>query len=196
VRDAAWRGFLEMIGRRPLEQRIKIASRLRETPDLEVRFLATLLEEAAASNGSSGSVGTLRERLAAAYSAQGKHAEAAAQLRELYESRVQKDPAGAAQAGIRWLSAVLRSPSPTGLTELVSRLAVATPAAQEEIVQTLAAYLESAEASADTARLEAIVEQLQAVPKEVLGGPFEELLQRIAERSAPTSNGSENGHSP
>ena len=69
-----------------------MARRLRDVPDLEVRYLQELKDELTGVKGGDASLALIRDRLATVYAQQGKFADAAVQLGELFESYTKQDP--------------------------------------------------------------------------------------------------------
>lgn len=180
-RDAAWRGLLLLSSRRPIAERIQIADRLRATPDDAVRFLtdtATSLAEARRDS----ELDAVRDRLANLLIELGRETEAIPHLRELYTHRSAYDQSGAAAVGLRWLEAILRTPSTAGLGEALTRLASATsdPGRRGEIIQAVRQSIEAPTMLDDLDRAKRVVAELRAVSSELLGDDWVDMVQRFS----------------
>ncbi len=187
AREAAWRGFRQLVGKRAIPDRIRAAERLREMPDLSVKYLDELAGILATSGDHAAELDAVRDRLATTLVAAGKDGEAVPHLRALYEMRLTRADGAAQATGLRWLESVLRSPNPQGAAEVVVRLGEATGAepVKVEIIRTVAQYLEIPAAVADADRSRKLLAELRTVPSDLLGDPWTQLLQRFAAQLEP-----------
>jgi len=187
ARDAAWRGFRQLVGKRAIPDRIRAAERLREMPDLSVKYLDELAGILATSGDHAAELDAVRDRLATTLVAAGKDGEAVPHLRALYEMRLTRADGAAQAAGLRWLESALRSPNPQGAAEVIVRLGEATGAepVKAEIIRTVAQYLETPAAVADADRSRKLLAELRTVPSDLLGDPWTQLLQRFAAQLEP-----------
>ncbi len=187
ARDAAWRGFRQLVGKRAIPDRIRAAERLREMPDLSVKYLDELAGILATSGDHAAELDAVRDRLATTLVAAGKDAEAVPHLRALYEMRLTRADGAAQATGLRWLESALRSSNPQGTAEVIVRLGEATGAepVKAEIIRTVAQYLETPAAVADADRSRKLLAELRTVPSDLLGDPWTQLLQRFAAQLEP-----------
>ncbi|MBI4717936.1 MAG: HEAT repeat domain-containing protein [Planctomycetes bacterium] len=181
VREAAWRGFREFVGRKPLEERLQQARRLRESPDLEIRFLEELAAGITPASETDTTPALVHERLATALSAQGRYAEAAAQWRRLFELSLKQPVGNADQAARRWLDAALHAATEVDVASVVSQIAASLPAEAvgAVLVETVGRWFDSAEMSADAPRARALLAVLKAVTADGLPSAWGELLARL-----------------
>ena len=186
AREAAWSAFRAALGRRPVADRLAWSERLREIPGLELSYLRGLEKGLAGSNGTPGH-DAVRSRLAEVLVANGGFTEAAGQLRDLYASLSARGDAGAISAGLRWLSATLRSDVHQNLAGLIEQLttAAADPAARQRIVVTVAAYADEPGVAQSQERTAALLAHLETVPAQPLGELWSELLNRLRTRGQP-----------
>lgn len=198
VREAAWRGFRQLVGRRSVPDRIRAAERLREMPDFSVKYLEELAGALATSGDHVAELEAVRERLAATLVASTKDAEAVPHLRALYEMRLTRVDGAAQTTGLRWLESVLRSSNPQGAAEVIVRLGEASGAepVKTEIIRTVALYLESPATVADTERIRKLLTELRTVPSDLLGDPWTQLLQRFAAQLEPKDRAATPTNSP
>ncbi len=186
-REAAWRGFRQLLAKRPVPDRIRAAERLRETPDLAVRYLEELVIALAASGNHLAELDAVRDRLSAILIAAGKDAEAATHLRELFAARLSRGDPTAKAAGLRWLEATLRTPSAAGLAQVIVRLAETTDetSMKADIIRAIAAFAETPPAPVDAERGRRLLAELRAVPQDLFGDAWSPLLAKIAQHLEP-----------
>ena len=188
LREFAWRGVRSLLSKKPYDQRIIEARRLRDTPDLEVRYLQELKDELINLGGEDVNLAVVRDQLATVLMDQQKYAEAAVQLSELFETTSPNGDDDSVRIGLRWLKVSLHVPGIVNITDVVLRL-LASPDGQnpdnetvKEIISTVATYLDSAEAVANKAATLALVARLRDVPSDQLGAPWNEMLQRAEDK--------------
>ena len=182
VREAAWRSFRQLVGRRSISDRIRAAERLREMPDLSVKYLEDLAGALATSGDRVAELETVRERLVAMLIASTKDAEAVPHLRALYEVRLARADDAAQATGLLWLESALRSSNPQGAAEVIVRLGEADGAdpVKAEIIRTVVQYLESPAVVADSERSLKLLAELRTVPPNLLGDSWTQFLERFA----------------
>ena len=100
-------------------------------------------------------------------------------------------------AGLRWLDAVLHDPAAPPVAEVVDRLAKSLGnESQSKIVDTVKAYIDSRDPTADADRIEKLQKDLQSVPPDLLGERWVWLLERLADASALRVGPPNEEHSP
>jgi HEAT repeat protein len=179
VREAAWTGFREYMSRRGVGERIQAADRLRDLPELMVRYLSELADSMAPTNGNTSDLATVLDRLGVALMNQGKYTEAATRLRQLFEIRSGTGYPDTFDVGLRWLRATLRAKSPTGLSEFVARLfgLAGDGEARERIVNEVRQVIELPSFSEDPIRARAILNELRMVTAEHLPDSWGRVLR-------------------
>lgn len=192
VREAAWRAFRTVIVKRPTAEQISAAERLRETPDLEVRFLAEMSNRLSIANGHRDEAEYVRERLATLLVNQLKYDRASPHLRELFEAYADRDDARAFDTGLRWLDCALRSRPQQNVPEAVLRL---SQLAQNEdqharVFATVEGFLDSLDVTEDTEEMRRLLIELRPLEEHVGGENWKPLLDRFASRlgSEPNEN--------
>ena len=186
VREAARQAFGELLSTKPVEERLASAARLRDTPDLEVTYLVELANGLTSVNSHTGELEAVYDRIATVLLDQGKYDEAAPYLADLYEKRSARTGTGAASDGGRWLEAALHAAPQVRVADVVTRLATgADEAAQAAIIDTVAAYFEIPEATADAERTRAVLADLRNVPAGTLGEAWTSFLDDLDERFPP-----------
>jgi HEAT repeat protein len=190
VREAAWRGFRDFLARqRSLPERIAAADRLRDLPEFEVAYLKELAQALPAANGGPTHLGALYDRLGAMLYGQQKYGDALGPLKQLYELRSERNDPEAFEVGLRWLRAALRSPALQDVAEAMTELCDRTndTKQKDQIIATVAAYLDTPAVAADDERMRASLAVLRGAATESLGGAWTELLDRAATRTEPSS---------
>jgi len=197
-REAAWRGFKLLTSKLPISERMRVIDRLRGTPDFAVKYMEELAASLSAGPNHVAELDALRDRLSAALVNLGRDAEAAPHLREMYTVRASRGDPSAAAVGLRWLNAVLNSPTSSGLGELVSRLLATTsdPARQTEIFQAIQGTFESPALTADAERSRRFLTELRSVSAEPLSGEWTQLLQRLSSEVESRNKQAESKPSP
>jgi HEAT repeat protein len=185
AREAAWRGCRQLLVERPVEERVRAIDRLREMPELAIRYMDELAASLAAASNNLAELDAVRDRLSAALVQAGRSAEAVPHLRELYAMRIARGDGSAAAVGLRWLEALLKSPSPAGCAELIVRLAETSDesSVKGEIVRMVGPYLEGT-GNAEAPGARRLLAELRAVPADLLGDSWGELLARASANSA------------
>ncbi len=185
VRDAAWRGFRSHLSRRPLVDRIQAVDRLRDRPELEIRYLEELVDSLPASNGKTAEREGVLDRLGAVLAEQGRHAEAVVHLQALFAALSARSASSTISCGGRVLASMLRSGPHPQLAKFVVTLAAESPSdiAQATVVNTVRDYLDAIDAGAMDDRTESVLRALQAIPPATLGPAWIQLLERFAKSS-------------
>jgi len=188
VRDAAWRSVRGLLAVKPVAEQIEAAARLREVPELEIAFLTDLAQRLSPNNGHATDLDMVYDRLGTLQFVTGRYADAAKNLRSLYEVRAAIPTKERVSAGIRWLDALLRIPGYPQLGDGIDYLARSfAKESRPRIVDTVNAYVDSlpqASTGDQHARLE---EELRSVPVELLGPEWGLLLGKLDERTASES---------
>lgn len=182
TRDVAWKAFRDWHRRRSPADRIRAADRLRETPELESRYLEELIPELNGSEQTRGEVVGLRDRLATMYVQRDQHAAAIPHLRELYG--LQAGSADALAAGIRLLEALLHGFAPNELGEHLKQLAgvVKDDDARSKVTNVVLRYVESPVLATDLERARKLLNELKIVPSGSLGARWSALIAQLSER--------------
>lgn len=192
AREAAWRGFRDLLRNKPVRERIRAAAMLREVPDREVEYLTDLADGLRGRNDSVADLEAVRDRLGNVLVAQGKFAEAVPHLRELFAQRSARNDPAALDTGLRLLDATLRTPAFPAAVELLKQLATTCSHddyLQTRVVETVGQYLESPELVADASRTAGVLGELKSLPDNCLGAGWKQLLQRVSARVDSGSNG-------
>ncbi|MCH9001549.1 MAG: hypothetical protein IIC02_03160 [Planctomycetes bacterium] len=197
VRDAAWRAFRILLAVKPVAEQIVSVSRLRETPELEIEYLIALTESLNPSNGQVAELDEVYHSLGSLLSDAGRYPEAARYLRNLFELRTESSKGDWEAAGLRWLDAVLHDPAFPQVAEVVARLAKSLgDEGKSKVVDTVDAYIDSRDPTADAARIEMLRNDLRSVQPELLGERWVSLLERLADASTSDKDPSDDDHSP
>ena len=186
VREAAWTAFRRLMGNRPPDAQLSYARRLRDMPDLEIRWLQELLTGFASRNGEmTEEAESAHDRIATLLVSQGKFTEAIPNLRQLYERQTARVDAGAVETGLRLLSAVLNASGHPGVVDVIDQLLVCVAGDEtstQGLIDTVAAYIDSPDITADPEKTRSLLSQLQSVKADALGDAWADLLQRVADR--------------
>ncbi len=187
AREAAWRGFRHVMANHSVEDRIQAAGRLRDLPDLQIRYLEDLADAFSGANGSTSHLEDVLDRLAAALVAGGRYEEAVTYLETLFDMQSERSDAGTFGCGLRLLNAMLRSPTEPEVAVLITQLSALSPddAAGTRILETVGAYLETLDAATDPGRLRRLLAELNTVPTDALGDAWTLRLTQAAERLSP-----------
>ncbi len=187
VREAAWLAFRALLSVKPVAEQVVLATRLRDTPELEIEYLVALTESLNPTNGHEAVQDSVYDRLGGLLFDAGRYAEAARYLRSLFELRSGSAAGDRESAGLRWLDALLHGQSTTQTTELVERLAKSLEGdGKDKVVDTVVAYFDSLDPVADADRLEMLEADLRTVKSELLGERWLSWLDRLVDRS-PTA---------
>jgi HEAT repeat protein len=183
AREAAWRAVRTLLSKKPLADQIRASERLRDMPEIEARYLAELADAVSAPNGDAEELLTLRERLATIHLERGSYAEAVPHLREVYRMRQARGSGRAAEAGLRWLDATLKSATQHDVVDVITQLCESFGGEQAHaVVEVVREYLESEELLADPERTRVLLADLQSVSSDCLPPAWGELLQHTADR--------------
>lgn len=182
VREAAWRGTRDYLARRPTEERIQIAQRLRDLPDLEIRYLEELASSLAATNGGIEALSDVYDRLATVMIIQNRFVEAAGYLRRLYELKTKQDLIAAQDVGLRWLEATLLADHEPDIVATLNQLLHAGGPQQYWILDVIAQWFETPDMLNNAERSRSLLAALKALPADSLGESWRELLDRVEAR--------------
>lgn len=109
VRDAAWKSFRELLGGKSAEERYAAAQRLRDTPELELRYLDELAYGLAESGASADLLPKISDRIAQLLTVLERHEDTSTRWRRLYELKSRRGDGDAQEIGLRWLDAALNA---------------------------------------------------------------------------------------
>ncbi len=184
VRDTAWQAFGTIARKRPVSEQVDAAQRLRETPDLEARYLLGLLGRISGTNGTAADTETVRDRLGALLVSQGKYAEAVPHLRSLFESRADHGADDALDAGLRWLTAALKSAEQANIAEIVTLLAKSADGAEQtdRIIAVLDEFFAALGNEQNVERARVLLADLRTVPSHLLGDEWTHFLDLVDSR--------------
>lgn len=197
VREAAWRAFRTLLSVKPVAEQIVSATRLRDTPELEIEYLLDLAESLSPANGHVAERDALYDRLGGLLFGAGRYAEAARYLRNLFELRTGSAAEERESAGLRWLDAHLHSQGTPQAAEVVERLAETfEDDGKDRLVDTVVAYFDSLDPVADDDRIEMLETDLRTVKPELLGDRWLSWLNRLVDRSPTTRVPTDADHSP
>ena len=197
VRETAWRRFCEFFGRRPVSERIAAADRLRQEPELEVKYLVALVEDFSAHSISVPELEGILDRLADTLLRQSRYAEAAQHLQALYELQRRQSPGASIRTGLRLLGARLRSSANPNVSELLGELATAERKdVQSDIVQTISDYLDAKPANGSAESLRSLLEELKTIPIGLFGAEWIALVERVEGLCATVKAGTESTAAP
>ncbi len=191
AREAAWGGFSDYMARRPVSERIDAAKRLRETPELESRYLGELADTLVATGGEPLDLERVRDGLARVFVAQGKHAAGAGQLRLLFQQQVDRQADSAGTVGVRWLEAALRADPPVDVGEVIIRIVTSTvsDAVRGRVIDAVVRYADAPTVAADLSRTRVLLSEFRTIPAEGWPPQWSALIQKLAARvqdSQPT----------
>ncbi len=184
VRETAWRGIRDYLARRPTAERVQIAQRLRDFPDLEIRYLEELASSLAAANGEVEALANVYDRLATVMIIQNRFVEAAGYLRRWYELRVKQDPVGAQEIGLRWLEAALLANHEPDIIATLNHLLQTGGAQKYWIIDVIYQWFETPDMLNNAERSRSLLAALREMPAEALGDSWTDLLNRVETRSA------------
>ncbi|MBI1826671.1 MAG: HEAT repeat domain-containing protein [Planctomycetes bacterium] len=179
ARQAAWRAFREVLGRRSVHDRVAAAEKLNDMPDYQSKYLEELANVLSMAPEPSMELEGVRDKLAGILIASGKDGEAVPHLRELYELRFVRSEPSASATGLRWLNAALKAPSYKGLSNVVLTLAEAAssePAEKAQIIREVSQYIDSLSPANDVDRSHKLIVELRTVPSDLLGDAWPRLL--------------------
>ena len=166
--------------------RISASERLRELGELEALYLEELADVMSTAGQHTAELEVVRDRLSTILVRAGQDAEAIPHLAELYEARFARADPQTPAVGLRWLSAVLRSPNQQGVAQVVVRLSETTTdeSFRGEIVATISRYADSEATVVDADRTRRLISALRTVRGDILGEAWSKLLDRVAARLA------------
>jgi len=184
AREAAWAGFREYMSRRSLSERIDAAQRLRDTPNLEVRYLSELAETIATTGADPAELQRVRDRLATVLVGLGRYADGAGQYRLLFQRKVDRGEGSAVGVGLRWLDATLRADPVVELADVVERVAASAKSETDldRLIDTVVRYVEGLDVASDPARARRVAVELNEVDAEGWPPRWTELLRGLDQR--------------
>jgi len=193
AREAAWRGFRQLLADKPVRDRIAAAALLRDVPDREIAYLDELARALPATEGNAAEREAVLERLGLLLAAAGKHDDAVPHLRELYGVRSARGDATTLDWGLQLLDTLLQARNYSEAANLIRQLASeANGEAPKRVVRTVAQYIESPEMVADPERTRLLLEELKTLPVGTLGDEWTKLLTRAADRLSASNRASAN----
>jgi len=189
AREAAWNGFRDYMSRRSLAERIDASQRLRDTPDLEARYLGDLAETMATTGSDPQAIERVRDRLATVLVGLGRFGEAAGHLRLLFQRQVDRGADAAFATGMRWLDATLHADPAGDVGEVLQAVAPIAKTEDERtrLTDKVAPYLEKLDVAKDPARARKLSKNLKSV--NATGWPmrWSEAITAFADRFDGTS---------
>lgn len=190
VRDTAWQAFGVIARKRPASEQVQTAQRLREMPDLEARYLLGLLENLSGTNGTAADTETVHEQLATLLMSRGKYVDAVSHLRSLFESRADRGADDALDAGLRWLTAAMKSTEQIKIADIVMQLANAADGAEQtiQIVDIIDEFFATLGNEQDVEGMRALLANLRTVPENLLGDGWANLLDGVGRRLEANKN--------
>lgn len=188
AREAAWGGFRDYMGRRPVSERIDAGKRLRDTPELESRYLSELADTLVATGADPLDLERVRDGLSRVLISQGRHGAAAAQLRLLFQQQVDREAETSGAVGIRWLEAALRAEPAVPVGEVISRIVAdaSGDASCANVIDAIARYADAPVVTADRTRNQVLLHELRGVSSDGWAPQWTALLQKIAARVEET----------
>lgn len=188
VREAAWRGIRDYLARRPTAERIQIAQRLRDFPDLEIRYLEELASSLTAANGEIAALADVYDRLATVMIIQNRFVEAAGYLRRWYELMAKQDPFAAQEVGLRWLEAALLANHEPDIIATLNQLLQTGASQKYWIIDVISQWFETPDMLNNAERTRSLLAALREMPAEALGESWADLLNRVEARSKEAKN--------
>lgn len=179
AREAAWRGLKQALSKWPVAERMRVVEELKEIPDAAVKYMEEQVAALAASGANPAELEEFRDRLATALTSLGREVEAVPHLRELFTLRTGRGDPTATAVGLRWLRSVMLSPTPSGVAEVVSRLAESSADTdhRSEIIRTVQKSCEAACITGDEERSRRLLNELRTVSAEPLGDEWLQFLR-------------------
>ncbi len=186
VRSSAWLSMQLFMNRRSIEERIEASQRLRDQPDLEIRYLLELVETFSSSNSDKTHLEKVLDRLARVMTQQNKYAQSVPYLRQLYQIKKGRGQGVAQEIGLVWLGAVLRSASPGDVADVIRQLGQSANEKDNlKIMTTIIDYLDSDEMAVSSERTQKLLGSLQSITADGWGEVWSQALDRWSLRSKP-----------
>ena len=190
VREAAWKGLRELLSKRSPAERLRAVDRLRDLPELELRYLEELASSLTDSNGDGLTLASVCERLARALTAAQRFDEAAVHWRRVFELRSHQNDPEMLNTGIHWLESALRSRRETDLARVIAQITSTSGSeSAPRIVEAVSQRLTAPEVVADPEYARSLLDRLAQVPPESLGAEWNQLLQQAETRVTAAQHG-------
>jgi hypothetical protein len=184
VRSSAWKSLQMFMSRRSDDQRIAASQRLRDQPDLEIRYLLELVNLFSTSNADASYLEKVLDRLTSVLTQQKKHAQSVPYLRQLHQMKKSRNDGSDQKIGLAWLGAVLRTASVGDVVAVVRQLCVsADPQNQQSVMAAIIGYLDSDEMVNNSERTRQLVGGLQSFSVDGWGEEWTQALDRWSLRS-------------
>lgn len=188
VRSSAWHSLQSFMSRRSIEERIEASQRLRDQPDLEIRYLLELVDAFSSSQSDSAYLEKVLDRLTLVLTRQKKYAQSIAYLRQLHQMKKGRnndsDNGSAQDVGLVWLGAVLRSASPGDVAHVIRQLRQsANQPHQRKIMSAIIEFLDSTEMVENAERTRQLLTTLQSISTDGWGVEWSQALDRWSLRS-------------
>lgn len=195
VRESAWAALAEFMSRRPVPDRVKMASRLKDAPELEARYLRELHDDLSSIPSEAAELPAIRERLISVLLAQGRHAQACRYLRIAFESKLPEGGPGAVQAGVRWLEAALLGGVAADAVDAVNQLDARSlnPDGRALVLTVVARSLEAPASGGSDERVKTLHAQLSRINPSSLEPEWSQLMKRVASREGSDADKTSNG---
>ena len=197
ARDAAWSAYLQLLSGKNVAQRLDRAKRLRDTPDLQIRYLQGLLDELTSANGEAAAIQMVRDELVGVLETHGLFREALPHLKELFAATAPGPATDARNAAGRWLDAALHGGTDAALLDAVThiRRRFRKPSA-EWIAEAVTRYLGSLDLPADRDAVERLHEALGSVEDLPADEEWDRILETIEDCLRQNAPATEPARSP
>lgn len=187
VRQAAWQGLVSFMRRRPTTERIYASLRLRNTPELEIRYLENLLEDFSATHTDPVDQEKVLDRLTKLLFRQKKYTQAIPHFHRLYQMKLERKDHFAQNIGLRWLTTILHGAGSDEISDVIIQLRQSVKEDDQfNIMQTIIVYMDSPEMVGDHDRTRIMVEILQSIPIGSWGDPWLQAMSRWRDRATPS----------
>lgn len=198
AREAAWRGLVRIVSTREAAERLALAQRFRDVPELEARYLQELLT--AMEGRSNGGMVRARalDRLAVLESAQGKHEAAARRLERLFNLDRSLDAAALTPIAERWIEASVVGDVPDEVAQTMTAVfgAITEPASRTDLLAAMSGALADPRFLEDAARAREVLDRLRSLSIEGLDSNWASLLDDAAARLPAADANAEAATSP
>ncbi|MCP4247101.1 MAG: HEAT repeat domain-containing protein [bacterium] len=174
ARQAAWAGFGQITAKLPADARLKWADRLAELPELQVTYLAQLVNDLDQRKPPPVELSAARYALGRLYEAQERYVEALPLWRDIWPELSASGDSRTAQVGASWLRGTLASSRYEQLDELLTQLAApADDAGRQELAGLVLDHLSGLD---DDGQRRSLLTVLVRVPAGTLGPDFDQVV--------------------
>ncbi len=188
VRNVAWDAFRAVLTKNPTSH-TQWVDRLGPFPDLQITLLSDWVDARTGNNGSTPEVDAARDKLAHLLLKHGKFVDAMTQFQKLRKAYAARNDPRAADVGIDWVNAHLRSGRHESIGETLNEVCNGDAAQKTAVADTLISYLEDALQQQGRATLSPLLDQLQAIPIDTLGPDWPTRLAEVRTLAATPSEG-------